>query len=68
MATQPVDDWIEWSGGECPVDADAKVFIQLGTDSREEAERDGASDAGSWEWDHQRPPEDRVIAYRKVQA
>lgn len=64
----PVDggaagDWIEWSGGECPVAPDAKVGVRF---------RDGwtsyAGRAGFWStwWQHVGHSFD-ITAYRVVQ-
>jgi hypothetical protein len=50
--------WIEWNGGECPVDPDVAVEVRL---------RCGETDideAGSWFWDD--CDDGTIIAYRIV--
>jgi hypothetical protein len=66
------EDWIEWNGGECPVEPDACVDIRF---------RDGIvtqrTCAGSWDddnpawsnWQHdQGTSDDDIIAYRVVKS
>lgn len=57
-------DWIEWNGGECPVDGLTSVDYRMRTDRADEANRDVAS---MLRWDHQRTGGD-IIAYRLVDA
>ena len=52
-----MSDWIEWNGGECPVDGFTQVCVRL----RDGSEKD--SDARFYEWDHQNEISD-IIAYR----
>jgi len=64
---EPVDeskspDWIEWEGGECPVDGDLEVVIRL-RDGRELTSEAGVTDGFVWShsvesWDYE------IIAYR----
>jgi len=58
---QQSDGWIEWGGGEQPVADDVRVDIRLpnGIDM-------SGDPASFWHWDHKRPPEDRILAYRVV--
>jgi hypothetical protein len=58
-------EWIEWAGGECPVEPDTIVDTK---------DRDGTvlrgSRADRWNWDWGFPacltPADNIIAYRVV--
>ncbi|MEY5979665.1 hypothetical protein WJD75_22735 [Salmonella enterica subsp. enterica serovar Corvallis] len=53
-----VDDWIEWGGGECPVNASEMVDVIFG--------RGGIMStniAGCWRWNHSGTDSD-IIAYR----
>lgn len=59
-----MSDWIEWNGGECPVDEDMVVEVQF---------RNGnvkpPMQAGNYKWDHGYPGSDvifesDIIAYR----
>ncbi len=62
-------DWIEWAGGECPVPADTRVFVQLRWETREGAESVPMADtADAWVWAHRQHPHHRgdIIAYRVV--
>ena len=56
------DGWIQWTGGECPVDPESEVEIRL---------RDGdvnKGKAGVWFWLHDMCHADRnIIAYRLAQ-
>lgn len=40
------DGWIDWEGGDCPVDPDLYVFVEFRNDSV----TDSAYKAGSYEW------------------
>jgi hypothetical protein len=59
-------DWIEWNGGECPVDPDAKVAVRLRCgDPRP------PSAAKLFRWRHLHEPVGEqfdIIAYRVVQS
>lgn len=52
-------EWIEWAGGECPVEGRRRVEARL---------RDGATeemDANSFDWEHlQDDAENDIVAYR----
>ncbi len=63
MAQTPTD-WIEWQGGECPVDANTMVNWRI-------VDRDGDADyvarrAGSLDWSWGKGDEGNIIAYRVV--
>ena len=53
------DGWIEWKGGECPVDADKTVYVNY----RDGGKTPKAVKAGSQRWDHSGLGGD-IIAYR----
>ena len=54
------DGWIEWAGGECPVDSDAIVEVKLRNTNRHEFNSDRA---GDFDWSHDGFGCD-IIAYR----
>jgi hypothetical protein len=69
-------DWIEWNGGECPVDPEASVcarYRPMAGHVREEAQGFGGGDmnrripAAGLRWDHNGGWGD-IIAYRVVSA
>lgn len=62
-ARKDAEGWIQWAGGECPVDVDTLVQIQAGFSPDQ-----SPSPAGNWMWDHDRPLRDCIIAYRVVSA
>jgi hypothetical protein len=62
-AKESANGWIEWTGGDCPVDEDAIVQIKAGFDPDGEP-----APARFWSWDHDRPLRDCIIAYRVVTA
>lgn len=72
MATD--SDWIEWKGGECPVDPDAQVHVRLrdGTNSETTERRvlpvGSPMKAGPLFWQHggEFDPATDIIAYRVV--
>lgn len=55
-----MNDWIEWSGGECPVPDDTIIDVQF----RNEVKCKGFS-ASRWAWEHIDEPSD-IVAYRVV--
>ena len=62
------DGWIEWGGGECPVEEGTLVDIRDG-DGHEwhgvkAAPKDEYSDAASTFWEHKGSPRNNIIAYR----
>jgi hypothetical protein len=67
-------DWVEWAGGECPVDSYARVHIILrdGTGSETTDRRilpvGSPMLAGTLSWRHGGPydPETDIVAYRIV--
>ena len=52
------DGWIEWAGGECPVDHDVLVDVKCRDNFLGEGEK-----AGGWKWKHDGAYAD-VVAYR----
>lgn len=54
------DGWIEWGGGECPVDGDAVVDVKFKSQGQN---TDGEALASQYYWDHRNQPGD-IIAYR----
>jgi hypothetical protein len=60
---QAAPSWVEWSGGKCPVDQDAEVFVQL----RFRRMEDGPARAHEYRWDH-RDTDGDIIAYRVMAA
>lgn len=61
-AAPAADDWIEWKGGECPVDLKTRVEIKF---------RNGIVNnsltASGWVWSHGKMPEIYdIVAYRVV--
>lgn len=59
------NDWIEWGGGECPVDELAKVRLLFRGEEVSESPEIGTP-AGYLEWDHQGGGGD-IVAYRVVE-
>lgn len=58
----PVEDgWIQWTGGECPVQADASVELWFGC-----GDCLGGEPAGHWDWNE--TGSHGIIAYRVVAA
>nr|DAQ24801.1 MAG TPA: hypothetical protein [Caudoviricetes sp.] len=57
------DGWIQWAGGECPVDSDAIVEVRFRNPSRHEFNSDRA---GDFYWSHHGFDGD-IIAYRLQQ-
>lgn len=51
-------DWIEWGGGDCPVDGDVRVWVRFRC-----MEEDCGEIAEDWEWPHTCEEYD-IIAYR----
>ena len=65
-------EWIEWSGGECPVDAETPVEVLFRngntTDAFDAGEFD-SDDLGLSNWQHGEPyPHLDIVAYRLVLA
>lgn len=59
-------DWIKWEGGECPVDPDVKVQVQLRCDtSRPTWSSSRPAGEWRWRWEKHTTPGD-IIAYRVV--
>lgn len=54
------DGWIDWGGGECPVDSDAIVDVKLKNGVQI---TDGETSAAAYYWDHMNQRGD-IIAYR----
>lgn len=56
------DEWVEWSGGERPVDADTLVVVRF---RRKDQESRGWKTADSFWWHHSAThPNGDIIAYR----
>lgn len=57
------DDWIEWKGGECPVSGETEVATKF---------KSGINDPGTsadlWNWAHDDPNDDHIVAYRVVKS
>lgn len=60
------NDWVNWNGGECPVDDDARVEIILGDKDPATA----AGLAGHYTWSHAgiKHLDAHITAYRVVQS
>lgn len=71
MTASPEDGWIEWAGGECPVDTDTRVAVRF-RDAPESIIQNET--AGFWQWERAdvRGPladaGDDIIAYRVISA
>ena len=63
MQNQP-DGWIEWSGGECPVDREALVQPRFRSDSNEALL--SVDRAGKFRWSNKDWASD-IIAYRVIE-
>lgn len=63
---QPRDDWIEWSGGECPVGRHAIIQTIFRCEDKESFDPE-AGQAGRYQWDHDGLGYD-IVAYRIVQS
>ncbi len=63
MASKPNNDWIEWAGGECPVDPETLVQVKLACNYGS----DEAEPAGMLVWECYDSLGD-IIAYRVVSA
>ena len=59
------EGWIEWSGGECPVDGDAIVEVKL-RNSNPDSRQSNSDRAGDFYWSHEGSGYD-IIAYRLQQ-
>ncbi|WP_198302215.1 hypothetical protein [Bosea sp. AS-1] len=60
-------DWIEWNGGECPVEDNyRRVSVRFRDDHDDPAETWTAA-AGTWDWEHHYGGGD-IVAYRLVDA
>lgn len=53
-----MNNWIEWKGGACPVDADSLVDVRFRT-----GEDDHGAEARQWSWSLSHDGDD-IIAYR----
>lgn len=58
-------DWIEWSGGQCPVPATTMVRVQIRAISHDFAAKREPTMARGWRWDHRGSFGD-IIAYQVV--
>ncbi|WP_294275807.1 hypothetical protein [uncultured Sphingomonas sp.] len=57
--------WIEWTGGECPVSPDAKVWVQYFGESRDQATAYAPRSSRYFKWKTIRHAKKtrRIIAY-----
>ena len=62
MGDGTVSEWIKHDGKSCPVSDDAIVYVKF----RDGSSPNGIYRATYWEWDWNRPKDDRIIAYRVV--
>ena len=61
-AVEYVDDgWIEWGGGDCPVDRVTEVEVKFKSGTH-----DPGASAHIWDWTYNNPNDDHIIAYRVV--
>lgn len=71
MATQPDSDgWIEWQGGECPVEPDTLIepgFRPFSFHQKAGFDVGAVERAASFRWNHNGRAGD-IIAYRVVQV
>lgn len=59
------EGWIEWGGGDCPVEPRTFVKIQLRAETQEVADADVWSHADDFYWDHRNDESGSdIIAYR----
>jgi hypothetical protein len=66
--TTPLDGWIPWSGGDCPVPAETPVQIRLGIEESFDEDQP-ARRADTWRWDHgERCHRANITHYRLVRA
>lgn len=64
------EDWIEWTGGECPVAPEALILINVRDEpfmSRAMLDAEAPVRAAGLDWQHIGTGED-IIAYRVVSA
>lgn len=59
------DGWIPWSGGECPVDGETRVIVQLRYEFCPD-ETSRPTPASSWSWDWMESDGD-IIVYKVVE-
>ena len=57
----PENDWIEWSGGECPIEAGARVWV------KRRSGRIVRARVADRHWQHRHSRFD-IVAYRVVSA
>lgn len=57
--TENTQDWIEWNGGDCPVNADDIVRVQLRNDTEH------TTKAGTWVWRHASGSGD-IVKYKVI--
>jgi hypothetical protein len=60
------DGWIEWDGGECPVEPRHGIQIQCRNETRAQAEASFIEAGVFYDWSHRGGTGD-IIAYRIVQ-
>lgn len=55
------DGWIEWNGGECPVDRNATVYVRFRSSA--DTDEDDACRAGDLRWHHAKDDNQVAVAY-----
>lgn len=65
---QTADGWIEWKGGECPVNPEVLVYYKTDDGTADGWEHTGTAwRAGGLQWSwNDTPPRGRIIAYRVI--
>jgi hypothetical protein len=58
-----MNEWIEWKGGECPVDAGTEIFVTFRKDYFGESDRIPCLEPESLRWRHNGLAGD-IVAYR----
>lgn len=64
-----MNEWIEWGGGECPVDGDVRVKYRMREDDDGWHDDTQACDAARLDWSHcsERERGHDIVAYRVVE-
>jgi hypothetical protein len=70
MANEQQSDWIEWSGGECPVPGGTRVDVKFrdGTVARRQFAKTWSIGSADW-WKHEfdEGHDNDIVAYSPVQ-
>lgn len=71
-ADEAQNDWIEWGGGDCPVEPDTIVCIRVRGGEETPARWNTPASTWNWRWTDERFSEEYrsgdIIAYRVVSA